>query len=188
MIGNVGGTSCWTDNFSNTYTQIGIEQNNSGQGIRCNLYACANGAGGAGHQWTQVFADRFSPMACYAFEVTGAALSGILDVVAQGNTGATFNFPVTTTNANDLVVSIFRGNSASGVITANGSFTLLDSAANTMTTGVMTRIVSATGTYDPAPTITLNSATCWITASFKEASTIAIPAPMIYQRKVLYFI
>lgn len=188
MCGNVAGTSCWSDNMGNTYTAVGTEQNNSGQGIRCQMYICNNGVGGAGHQWTQVFADRFTIAACYAVEITGAALTSILDVVAQGNTTTPFNFPVTTVNANDMVVSIFRALPASAAITANGSFTLLDSAANSFTSGLMYRSVTAAGAYDPAPTIASGTASCWITASFKEASGIAIPAPMIHRRNVLYFI
>jgi hypothetical protein len=187
MIGNVVGTVCWTDNFGNTYTQVGTEQNNAGQGIRCNMYICANGAGGAGHQWTQAFADRFTTTACYAVEITGAATSSILDVVAQGNTGATFNFPITTTVANSAIFSICRFNPA-GTPTAHGSFTLLDSAANSFDTAIMYRLVTAAGAYDPVPTDTAANASAWITANFKEASGSVVVPPMYYQTRTLYFI
>jgi hypothetical protein len=177
MYGNVAGTVVWGDNFGNTYTRVGTEQNNSPQGLRCSLFVCENGAGGAGHQWTQAFADRFSAVSCFGWEVTGQALSGSLDVVAQGNDDSSpYSFPITTVNPAAIIFSIGRSATSSVTTTANGGFTLLDSNPTTTTCYVMYRIVSSAGAYDPAPTFSSNSSTAWITADFKESGGGGVPA------------
>lgn len=184
--GNFAISGPFTDNFSNTYTQVGTEQQNVTQGFRCSMFYCTNGVGGANHVWTQPFADRFLVESFYVVEITGAATATSLDVVAQGNTTTPFNFPQTITNANDALLSIIKYNATPGSNTANGGFAILDSTTSTC---VYNRLTSATGAYDPAPTITTANASAWISASFKEASgAAAFPGPMYYQRKVLYFI
>lgn len=183
---NASTVSCWTDNYSNTYNSI-VLQANAPQGWKIEAYYAQNVAGGAGHFFTQLFADRFTSTTFYWAEITGGSLAALLDTFASGNDTTPFNSPLTTTFANTLVFSVFASNGG-GVTTANGGFTLLDSNSGT-SSAVMYRNATSIATYDPAPTITTQTDDAWVTVSFKEAASgSTFPGPMYHQRKVLYFI
>lgn len=85
-------------------------------------------------------------------EFSGLLSSGILDGSERTNTFAaatSTNLSTTTTNENDLLLACYRASGTPTTFAWNGSYSSVQ-AVSGMQTGY--RIVSATGTYDPAPT------------------------------------
>jgi hypothetical protein len=79
-----------------------------------------------------------------------------------------------------MLVGIFGGNGTTGTVTytAGGSFTLLSAATyatgtDGLSCGVSTRIVSATGTYDPAFTVSSGARGPTITVALKQLAAAA---------------
>lgn len=167
-----------SDSKGNTYTQIQSEVNNAGHGNACRLYYCQNGTGGAGHTATL----NMSPSAfgnVHIVEITGGALTGILDQAPAGlDDGAspfTSNTTGTTAQANELVLAFTETGGTSGpgeTLTWGNSFTQIDGQndGSFHTSYAASLGVTSTGTYQS--TFTSNQASEAITfiATFKEAA------------------
>jgi hypothetical protein len=160
-----------TDSFSNTYT---LKQTGTGFN-KGYLYVCDGGNGGSGHTATVNLAAADSVTIHFA-EILGAA-SPSYD--AGGNAGNTSGgtsltgASVTTTNANDLILSFFAGYGDSGAVSSAGAgFSMFDSipGGGIASSGMSSRVVSATGTYSDTYTIASFEYAAFAIASFKQAS------------------
>lgn len=152
-IGPASVTYTPTDSKSNTYVLQGTQQNNTSDNISLAAYLCTNGTGGTGHTFSLAMSVH-AGLEFYAVEVTGGATTSILDQFF-GNTGILGNptpGPVTTTNANDLILSCFKNNGTTATsLTPAAGFTPV---ITTLSAGdvVVQQVVSSTGTYDPSVT------------------------------------
>lgn len=153
-----------TDSKGNTYTLRGTQQNNASDLTSMAMYECVNGSGGASHTASFKTATSLGSSQIHFIEITGGKTAGIDD---QTNGVAAVNSPyacpVTTTQPNELVLNANIGNTNTITFTANGGFSNLTSTSWSAT---CYRVVTTTGTYDPAPTITGSSRSSVITASF----------------------
>jgi len=164
----------FTDSFSNTYTQVGSTVTIGGTAL--SVWMCVNGTGGASHT-PSIKKTNGDFAAVTFFEVSGTATSSALDGTpgAGLDTGTPFNATVTTANANDFIITIGGSNGATTTInyTAGTGFTTDANATYTVGTdglsmGVMTRSVSATGTYGGNFTQSNGSSSGVITFALKE--------------------
>jgi hypothetical protein len=181
---NAGNFSSITDNKSNTYTQIGAATAIAGTGgsYLTRLYYCENATGGSSHQVT-VTLSAAALLTIFLVEITGGATSSSLDQHAETldfsspySSGAT----ATTTNAADLLVSMYFGSSVSNPAThaqsggtPSSGWTLQTNAeetngSNRITGCTMTQIVAATGAYDGSWTESGSSGAAIYVAAFKE--------------------
>ena len=163
-------TFTMSDSKSNAYSLLGSQQNNTSDGISLAWYACVNGAGGSGHTFN-IDCSVHTALFWYGIEIVGGGLtSGIVDQT-YGNTGFLGNptpGPVTTTQANELILSLFTNNGTAITITPGNSFGTLLSDADS---ALMYRVVSSTGTYDPSVSFAPSGGrTQIITASFQAAA------------------
>lgn len=163
------------DSKSNVYTLIGAAQTfDSAGGVR--LYYCQNGTGGASHTAT-LNVTSSAAHTVFFVEITGGLTSGILDQNNRANdTSSPFASPgITTTQADEILISILGGNSGSNPATHAEStgFTIDETVTNgtTFYTGcIASRVVSSTGTYNSSFTETGGTNTGVIIASFKAAA------------------
>jgi hypothetical protein len=124
-----------TDSKGNTYTQIGtqvlVDTPNTGNG---RVYYDENATGGASHTFSCAYSAS-GAHTVVAAEITGAALSGALDVSSGARvTSSPFTAAVTPTAGNRLLVAVWFGASSSNPATHNWSaqgFTLLTGADET---------------------------------------------------------
>ena len=164
-----------SDNKGNTYTLYNSYQVNTPDGIASACYVCQNGTGGSGHAFS-VANNTSATIDAYVIEIVGGQTSGITDqFFGSGGGSSPYNAPVTTTSANELILSYLTSNGAATTVTFNGSFTSLLTISNG---AVGYRVVSATGTYDPACTQTATGRTNLITASFIQLSGGSAPGPL----------
>ena len=170
-----------TDTFSNTYSlQRAIQNTSDGDWLA--VYLCSSCTGGSGHK-PSITVSGSEMVSMGLFEITGGAAS-IVDVVSTGafDTSSPFGDPVTSTNANDMILGLFGSNGAATTVTytTGTGFTLFPSAGSTIGTnglslGVSYQVVSSTGTYNPAFTVSSGIRGPCITLALK-ASTGAAPA------------
>jgi hypothetical protein len=155
------------DNKSNTYTRLGSIENTT-DGNQLDVWLCTNGAGGAGHKPTVT--GPFGTTATVGFiEITGAETSSVLDGVIQliFDQASPFGADVTTANAHDLILGIFGSSIGPVTYTAGSGFTLV-TAASGNEVGVAKRLVTSTGTYNPAFTLSSGSRGPAATIAFKD--------------------
>ena len=141
-----------SDNKGNTYTLVDAAGPGS-NGEYCACYICPNGNGGAGHTASSTWSFR-TTLGMFFIEVTGAALSSVVDAHAIINdTSQPWVQAVTTTGADKLILSCC-GSDASGVATwavSGGTFSLLDSTSGNTACGAVASMAAATtGTYTPS--------------------------------------
>lgn len=174
-----------SDNKGNTYTQIGTELVSGSH--RARLYYCENGVGGTGHTATFTV-NSLDYMGIFFLEITGGALSGILDKNAQQNDTAspfTSGATATTAQANEMLVGFVTGDSGSnpathgvsGATPATG-WTIHAGAEETngsvtVAGAIATNIVAATGAYEAGFTESGASRAHVFIATFKEAAAAA---------------
>lgn len=162
-----------TDNKSNTYIQIGT--NVSVFGVTGTLWYKNNGNGGSGHIFTATpsSADLVSLI---VVEITGGAVSGILDQSATGNDDVASPFTSsvtgTTTQANEIVLAFEFDNrsAATGITWGNGYTSLVDLSNNSGITSAAAKLnITSVGTQQSSFTnANTTEAVTWI-ATFKEA-------------------
>ncbi|HEX2672962.1 MAG TPA: hypothetical protein VHM25_18905 [Polyangiaceae bacterium] len=167
------------DNMGNTFTQVGSEIVFNASGGRARLYQCVNGAGGAGHIAT-IRTAAASDIGGALIEITGGATVTPLDQNGGRNDTAspfTLAAGLTTTQANELLLSFLAGNSGSNPAThaesGIGSMTIQQQETNGATRwpwAVATKVVSATGTFNPSWTESGASNSAVFLATFKEAA------------------
>lgn len=163
-----------TDNKGNTYTKIGADV--TAFTVTGTLWYTQNGTGGASHTFTA------TPLVAglntlIVVEVTGGALTGILDQSAGGTDDVATPFTSavtgTTTQANEVALAFEFDNRASGsAITWGGGYTSLVDLTNTagVTAAAAKLILSATGTQQSTFTnANTTEAVSWV-ATFKEAA------------------
>lgn len=101
-----------TDSKGNTYGLQGSVSSNTSDGISMGAYLATNGIGGSGHTF-RLDASTNTAVFWWGVELTGAALSSIVDVLNGANTGFLgnpSNNPVTATLALDLILGWFQDN------------------------------------------------------------------------------
>ncbi len=169
--------SAVTDSFSNTYTLQRKIQNTSDTDW-LHIYLCSNGTGGAVHK-PKVTSAITQLVNFGLHEITGAASSSV-DVVSTGafDQATPFGDPVTSTNANDIILGYFGGNGSTTTVTytPGSGFTTFPSAGfNTGTDGLSTAVVyqvaSSTGTYNPAITASAGGRGAAITLALKASAS-----------------
>jgi hypothetical protein len=164
-----------TDSKSNVYTLVQSTQNPS-ESDWLSVYLCVNGTGGATHRPTVTTGVTLNPVILGLIEIVGGATSSATDGSSTvHDTASPFGSPLTTTNANDIVLSLFGGNGTVATVTytANGSFTLVSAATFTtgtdgLSVGVAKQVVSATAAYDAAWTVSAGSRGPVVTMALKQ--------------------
>lgn len=165
-----GQFSSFVDSNSNVWRLIG-ERNFNSASSAARFYYCINGKGGASH--TVTFTQGLSSTISMWFgEIT---LSTAYDV-GQSSNDTVSPFTVTsptTTQANEMLILGFTGNSGSNPATHAEStgFTIIDDVTNgsTLATGfVGWKAVTSTGAYTPSVTESGGSDTAVFIATFKE--------------------
>lgn len=170
------------DSKGNTYTLATSDNPGYAGDILLAAYVCVNGTGGASHTVTATF-DEQATNTVWFVEITGADTSSPADGVAHTTGGGTAGtsmpgVTVTTTNANDLILSFlgtYGFDTGTVTITANtgSGWAIIDS----ILTGSVSRhgassyvVKSSTGSY--ADTYTSNSTDGFsvLTLAFKAAS------------------
>ena len=118
-----------TDSKSNTYTLLG-SSTNTNDGIKIWVYYAENGTGGASHTFTVDMSGNSLMVA--GIEVTGAATASIIDAsnTAYDTGGTPFNCSVTSTVDDTLFLGFVLASTTTGTWTANGGFTLGETAVN----------------------------------------------------------
>lgn len=168
--------SAVTDSFNNTYTFQGKKQNTS-DGDWLHLYLCQNGTGGASHK-PKVTVSGTELVSFGLFEVQGAATAS-LDAVSAGvfDSSSPFGDALTTTNAADMVIGLFGSNGAAGTVTytPGSGFSTFTGAGSSIGTnglsfGVAYQVVAATGTYNPAFTVSSGNRGPALTIALKAAA------------------
>jgi hypothetical protein len=165
-----------TDNYSNTYSQVGTTVTIGSTGL--SVWMCENGTGGTGHK-PSVTKSTGDLISFSFFEVTGSLTASSLDGTAGAglDTSSPFNATVTTGNANDLIITVGGSNGAATTITytPGAGFTLAGSGVtwatgtNGLALGVMSQNVSATGTYGGNFTQSSGTQAGVITFALKDA-------------------
>ena len=186
--GTVAASTPVQDSFSNTYTlKASAAVIFGAQHVYC--YVCPNGTGGASHTATVNFSASASGGIFFA-EVTGAATSSYdtSGTISNNGAGATQSgASVTTTNANDLILSMLCTNGTGDTITdSTGWNQIIESmgfGAGGAANGALSYIVeSATGTYSDTYGISgASDATGGVTVALKAGSgggSVQIPAPI----------
>lgn len=171
-----------TDNKGNTYTLRTSDNPGYNGDILLAAYTCVNGTGGAGHTATVLF-DEQSTHNIFFIEITGADTTAPADGVAAtsggGSAGTSWaGIAVTTTNANDLILS-FAGSYGfdTGTITLSANtgagWAILDS----IVVGTVSRhaassyiVKSSTGSYADTYTASTTDGFSALTLAFKAAS------------------
>jgi type II secretory pathway component HofQ len=164
-----------TDSKGNTYVLVFSTQNTTDTDWLA-VYMATNGTGGATHRITASFGAGLNPVILGLIEITGGATSSITDTSATAfDQASPFGQSITTANANDLILGFFGSNGAATTVTytAGSGFTML--AAGTFVTGtdglsvgVSTQVVSATGTYNPAFTVSSGNKGPTISLALKQ--------------------
>jgi hypothetical protein len=179
-------------NGSGAFVQQGSTSNNTSDGITLAAFLATNVAGGSGHVFSITPAGGSVQLEVYVCEVTGGATSSLVDVLA----GPTFGFlgnpssnPVTTTNANDLILAVFQNNTNPiTTFTPGAGFTSIVQSA---TDGniLVGQVVSATGTYDPSIGFSPSGGrTQMVTIALKAAGGAVVPGPLFYPNYQRFFI
>jgi hypothetical protein len=177
VTGNLAASTPITDSKGNTYTAIGTEVTNGGLGVSMRPYLCTNGTGGASHTFSMANTST-SVAAMAVLEITGGLTASLLDqyVASVVSSGPPFNQPVTTSaQADELVVAFGVSNSSSATVnyTVGGSFSKQQEqtdGATVVSLCLATRVVSATGAYDPAWNPSAGTTVTAITLSLKAAA------------------
>ena len=165
-----------SDSKGNTYTLI-RQVADAGDGVKGAWYLCTNGTGGASHTGS-VQISATDPKTVYFCEITGGATASLTDQESGVlDTSTPFDSSITTTNADDLILTFCVSNNATATITLNGGFGTVDSenAAVDYATKLGSRVVSATGSYSPAATASAGGNMIVLTASFKALAGGASP-------------
>lgn len=182
-----------TDNKSNTFT-LQRKIQNTGDGDWLHIYLCSNGTGGAGHKPTLTVSSSLN-VVYGLIELTGGAAS-ILDAVSTGafDSSSPFGDSVTSTNANDLILGFYGNNAAAGTIifTPGAGFATVTAAqftdgTSSLTLGVASQVVSSTGTYNPAFTVSSGSRGPAITLALKGAGgtgIVVLTSPHMRRRRL----
>lgn len=162
-----------SDSKVNAYTLQGTQQNNTSDGTAIALYLAQNGVGGSGHTFGMDMSVH-AGVTWFAAEITGGATSGILDQFYGnwGTLGDPMPGPVTTTSANELILAMFQNNGTTATALTPGAG--FGAVITNLSAGniLASRVVSATGTYDPSITFAPSGGrTQIITASFIAASS-----------------
>lgn len=166
------------DSKSNTYTLVGAEQ--AIGAFRTRLYRCVNGTGGASHTATLVVSGA-GGATVYLVEATGCNTSSPVDQSDRRTESAspyTLAAGLTTTQANELLLSFFAGDSGSNPATnaesGLGSSTIVveetNGAAN-WTGAVAKSYKTSTGTFNPSWTQTGTVDGAVFLETLKEAGT-----------------
>lgn len=165
-----------TDSKSNSWTQVSTELNASSHKTRC--YVCYNATGGASHTFTLTLAAS-NDLNLFMVEIPGAATSSGVDQAGRtSDSSSPFTTTgLTTTQANEALVTFISGNSSSNPAThaetGLGSSTIQQNITNGALYWVgalATKLVSATGTYTPSWTENGSSnAHVWL-VTVKEAA------------------
>jgi hypothetical protein len=179
---NSGTFSSVSDSKGNTYTLIDTQLDWEGVNGGWRLYYCENGTGGASHTATFTLTGSNGPITIFFGEITGALTSGSLDQhIRREDTASPFTLAagLTTTQADEIVVSFVGGNSGSNPAThaesGLGSSTIQTASEETngstfWTAAIATAVKSSTGTFNPSWTESGASAMAVGLATFKAAS------------------
>jgi len=144
------------DNKSNSFPQVGTNASFAPDNqLQLAIFLCVNGSGGAGHTFTANLSPN-SAVGLWVVEITGGALSGILDQNPAANSSTTDPYTSSVTGTlsqpNELLISqTLTYTSADGeVLNWGNSFTPLDAeghGSDSVTGGTAYRIVSSATTY-----------------------------------------
>lgn len=161
----------------NSWSTVGPALSGFGGG-NVQLFACVNGNGGTGHVFTAAWTGPAQDIILLPFEITGGALTGLVDQISTWNTSGTpyGGNAITPTQANELVVAICLSLSSSGteVPTFGSGFSQVQYAgdANHMTGGVAALVISAIASTNISYTLSGAGSTSASTllVSFKAAA------------------
>lgn len=161
------------DSKLNLYTQIQTQFNTS-FGSCMAWYRSENGVGGAGHTITSTLGTG-QVQTIYFVEITGAALSGVLDqsvaFAADASSPFTTSTTGTTTQADEIAIALYATDTPSGTetITWGAGFTQIDADGNSsfVTGGIAFKVLVATGTVQASITSTVATDTAAAVATFR---------------------
>lgn len=160
-----------TDAYSNTYSVVTtvVETVN---GNKMWVYQATNGSGGTNHTVTVTMSSGGVAKISFT-EITGAATASIVDQSNAVHDNATpYSCAITTTVADSIAIAyatVIDG-AGSGTYTANGGFTAYQNNATTHPMAAAYKVLSATGTEDPAWTHSTKSYSALITLNVKAAA------------------
>jgi hypothetical protein len=165
------GAGSFADNKSNSFAQTLADIAINGTFCMLNVWTCQNANGGAGHNGTFTPAN-YPGYVDGLLEITGAAVSSLDQSTSSASTGTSTTLTtasVTTTQPNEMLIGIIGclGNVTFSAPT-NG-FTIFDSA-NDGSSGesvcILTKVVSATGTYSTGVTASASQTFAGVMLSF----------------------
>ncbi len=166
------------DSFSNSYTQLGTDYHN---GLWINAYLSTTHVGGANHTVT-IDTPNFgaSTVSIHFFEITGGALSSLVDVqLISYYNGLPLVGPITTTNANDLLISVCQATGPTYSIAGSGWSLFSGYSPSTDRSAAAYKNRTSTGTDDPVWSTTAGIAAAGLaTIAFKQAAAAPVGAAL----------
>lgn len=176
--GSISGTTPILDSKGNTYTLKTTNTSGGFGNISQYIYVCDNCTGGTGHTATTNFAAAASGSLNFV-EVTGAANPSYDTSTTMGSNSALNTIPgaaITTTNANDLILSTIFTYSGGETINDTAHWNSIIDVTNTVgggngivTNALSDQIETSTGTYQDTYVISL-------TGDYSGGVTIALKA------------
>jgi hypothetical protein len=171
------------DSYSNIYTLATSDNPGYGGDILLAAYVCVNGVGGAAHTATANYSEQATNNVWFV-EITGADTTnpadGVAPTVGGGTTGTSMpGIAVTTTNANDLLLSFLATYGFdTGTVTissdAGNGWAIIDSnlSGSVSRHGASSYVIeSAIGTYNDTYTASTSDGFSILTLAFKAASS-----------------
>lgn len=167
------------DSKSNTYTQLGgLDLDPDGTGSHSRLYYSQNGTGGAAHTGTLTIGAS-NNLALLFGEITGAAIASFDLGNGNADTASPYTTPsILTTQAAELLIAMFVGNSGSNPATHAESlgFTVLSSAEETNGASFWTcclawKLVASIASYNASFTESGSTRGTAFIAGFKEGAS-----------------
>lgn len=164
-------------------------------GLKTRIYLCTNGTGGASH--TATLTQSGSGAAnVYLIEVTGGALSSLLDVIStpveDNATPFTTNLTGTLSQANELAIAVYAFNTGGGTATATfgNSFTAVKAVTDAdlyYTSAVGKLVVAATTSIQGSVTLSAGTGAWGLILTLKAAGaagpSVAVLSSSLYRRR-----
>jgi hypothetical protein len=166
-----------TDNKSNTYVQKSTTLT-TGNGDRCAMWVCENGAGGSGHILSQTFTANPSA-AGHLIEITGATTTPTDIALTGTDTSTPFTISTgTLAQAAEVVIALCMSNQGvSATNTYSSSNTTIlsqeSNGATFWTSAVSAQVVASTASFTPSFTDTAGTAAGLLIISFKQGAATA---------------
>ena len=194
--GNGASFTSIADSKSNTYNRVGSATFGS---MNARLYECVNGTGGSSHTATLTVSTNES-LTVFLVEVTGGLTAGIVDQSdSREDTTSPFTLAagLTTTQANELLLSFLAGDSTSNPAThaesglGSSSIVIEETNGSAFFPGAIAKSYkTSTGTFNPSWTESgATDSGVWL-VTLKEAAsapvygtTVGVDDPQRFERR-----